>query len=216
MMDEVDREGMSAEFDGILRATGRNGMEGVLDGLRRLGFHEAPASSAFHCAYPGGLLEHSLNVYRQMAGLCRMERELHGVHVPDDTIAITALLHDVCKAEVYRRVEKFRKDRDGRWERYMAYSPDHSRMPLGHGEKSVIRLLRMGLELREDEIIAIRWHMGAWDLSGYGDAKAGFNAACDRTPALPILMAADSLASRISERREEGCGNNPAAEDAKR
>lgn len=191
---------MRLQFVELLKNTNRKGIDGVIDGLDKLGFFTAPASTRHHCAYEGGLLEHSLNVHRQMVQICRVESEMSSeVRIPDDTIAITALLHDVCKADIYKKTEKFRKDQNGRWEKYKAWESDHSRMPLGHGEKSVIRLLRMGLDMKPSEIIAIRWHMGAWDISEYTDAKQGFNAACDKTPILPILMAADNLASRILE-----------------
>lgn len=191
---------MKSQFVELLKNTNREGIDGVIDGLDKLGFFTAPASTRHHCAYEGGLLEHSLNVYRQMVQICRVESEMSSaVCILDDTIAITALLHDVCKADIYKKTEKFRKDQNGRWEKYEAWESDHSRMPLGHGEKSVIRLLRMGLDMKPSEIIAIRWHMGAWDISDYADARQGFNAACDKTPLLPILMAADNLASRISE-----------------
>ena len=33
--------------------------------------------------------------------------------LPTDSIAIVALLHDICKAEVYKEMEKFRKDKYG-------------------------------------------------------------------------------------------------------
>lgn len=44
--------------------------------------------------------------------------------------------------------------------------------------------------------------MAKWDLSDYNDAKQGFNAACDKTPLVSMLIAADGLASRIAERTE--------------
>ena len=115
------------------------------------------------------------------------------------SIAIAALLHDVCKAEVYKEVEKFRKDKDGKWEKYTTYGVDYSAMPLGHGEKSVIRLLRWGLELADDEILAIRWHMHAFDMPSSNEASGCFTAAGDKCPLLAVLIAADGLASRILE-----------------
>ena len=194
---------MLKEFTDVLTVTHRKGIENVLAELDKIGFFKAPASSMFHCDYEGGLLEHSLNVYHQMMRLRRVEFEMHPDIVgcvTNESTAIVALLHDVCKAEIYKKVEKFRKDKNNQWEKYLTWKADHTETPLGHGEKSVIRLLRWGLELTDDEILAIRWHMGKWDLSEYADAKQSFNAACDKTPLLPLLMAADQLASRISER----------------
>lgn len=196
---------MIQEFTNVLTVTHRNGIENVLHGLDELGFFKAPASSEFHCDYEGGLLEHSLNVYHQMMRIRHFEFEMFPDavgHITNESVAIVALLHDVCKAEIYKKVEKFRKDKDNKWEKYLAWKADHSQLPLGHGEKSVIRLLRWGLELTDEEILAIRWHMAKWDLSDYNDAKQGFNAACDKTPLVSMLIAADGLASRIAERTE--------------
>jgi len=191
-------------FGMILRSTGRVGVESVLKGLDDLGFFVAPASTRFHGCVPGGLVMHSLNVYDQAMALREMEiAKMPGLadRLPEASVAIVALLHDVCKAEVYRQVEKFRKDGEGRWEKYLAYAVDYSHLPLGHGEKSVIRLLRFGLEMSEDEMLAIRWHMQAFDLSSSTEAKGNFGAACDKSPLLSLLMAADILASNIVEDR---------------
>lgn len=201
MIKNIDE--LKARFVATLKGTKRTGIESVLERLEHVGFYSAPASSRFHCAYEGGLLEHSLNVYDQAVAIRDAEIALHpeiAKETPPDSVAIAALLHDVCKADIYRTVEKFRKDADGKWEMYLAWETDHTKMPLGHGEKSVIRLLRMGIYLTTDEILAIRWHMGAWNLSEYSDAQRSFNAASDKCPLLSILMAADCLAARISEK----------------
>ena len=191
-----------ARFIEILKSVDRAGIDNVIAGLEKIGFFEAPASTKFHCAFNGGLCQHSLNVYDQAVRILRVESEIRPDFlggIPEDSVKIAALLHDVCKAEIYKTVEKFRKDKDGRWEKYMTYESDYSSMPLGHGEKSVIRLLRMGLDLTNDEIVAIRWHMANWSLSEDFESRGNFNAALDKTPLLSILIAADELATRISE-----------------
>ena len=189
-------------FCEILKATGRLGVDKVLAGLEELGFFAAPASTRFHGSEPGGLLKHSLNVYDQARVLREVEVKMCPAieaKVPVESIAITALLHDVCKAEVYKEVEKFRKDKDGKWEKYKTYGVDYSDFPMGHGEKSVMRLLRWGLELTDAEMLAIRWHMGAFDISDSPEARGSFTVAGEKTPLLPILIAADGLASHIVE-----------------
>lgn len=190
-------------FITLLRGTGRKGIDNVIDGIEKLGFFKAPASSRFHLAEEGGLLQHSLNVYEQAMQIrdvqVKMFPDLESRLLPG-SVAIAALLHDVCKAEVYKQVEKFRKDKDNRWEKYLAYENDKSHCPLGHGEKSVIRLLRMGLDLTEDEIYAIRWHMACWDLSDYRESRESFRMACEKCPLLSVIIAADELATRITEK----------------
>lgn len=188
------------KFVELLRSTGRNGVDKVIAALEALGFFEAPASTRFHGNSPGGLLMHSLAVYDQAVSLREMEirkKPEMEPRLPVESVVIAALLHDVCKADVYREVEKFRKDGNNRWEKYTAYGVDYSDFPLGHGEKSVIRLLQIGLEMTEDEILAIRWHMQGFDLSDSPEARGCYGAACAKTPLLSLIMAADLLASNI-------------------
>ena len=188
-------------FDGLLLKTGRRGIENVLAELERLGFYEAPASTRFHGNYPGGLLEHSLCVYDEAVVIREVQLKLKpevADGLPQDSIAIAALLHDVCKAEVYRQEEKRRKNAAGMWESYNGYGVDYAAFPLGHGEKSVIQLLRWGLEMTDDEIMAIRWHMSGFDLAFQSpESRANYGAATDKCPLLAVLRAADGLASHI-------------------
>jgi len=187
-------------FVELLRSTGRNGIEKVVAALETLGFFEAPASTRFHGNAPGGLLTHSLAVYDQAISLREMEiikKPEVEPRLPVESVVIASLLHDVCKADVYKEVEKFRKDKNNQWEKYKTYGVDYSGFPLGHGEKSVIRLLQIGLEMTEDEILAIRWHMQGFDLSDSPEAKGSYSAACAKAPLLSLIMAADMLASHI-------------------
>ena len=58
-------------FKGCLMATGREGVEDLLDFIEELGFYDAPASGGNHCCKDGGLLEHTVNVmqYAEKIGL---------------------------------------------------------------------------------------------------------------------------------------------------
>ncbi len=194
---------MKEQFISLLQATGRQGIDKVTEYLDKVGFFEAPASVNRHLSYEGGLAEHSLNVQR-MAMMLReqmiaMRPDTAG-QLAEDSITIAALLHDVCKANIYKKARKWRKDEQNRWEQYDTYEADYSRFPLGHGEKSVIMLLRLGLELTNDEIMAIRWHMGAWNLpfQSYED-KCNISEASDH-PLTAIIQAADGLATHILEK----------------
>ena len=188
-------------FDALLRETGRRGMENVLTELDKLGFYDAPASTRFHGSHPCGLLEHSLCVYDEAVVIREAQLKLKpevSASLPLDSVAIAALLHDVCKAEVYKLQQKWKKGASGQWESYDAYGVDYTAFPLGHGEKSVIQLLRWGLELADDEIVAIRWHMSGFDLAFQSpESRANYGAATDKCPLLAVLRAADGLASHI-------------------
>ena len=123
-------------------------------------------------------------------------------HLPEDSVVISTLLHDVCKADIYKEAIKKCQNASGRWEEYQGYDVDYNNFPLGHGEKSVIVLLRMGLNLTDDEIMAIRWHMSAWDLSLQSpEAKGNYNAAKERCPLCSLVRAADNLSANLLERK---------------
>ena len=195
-----------SEFVELLYSTGREGMDEVIGQLEELGFFQAPASSKFHLNHEGGLLEHSLNVCK--VGLMLREQML--ALKPDleeslnkESVIIAALLHDICKADIYQKCIRKRKDRLGQWVDYETYELDYSDFPLGHGEKSVIVLLRMGLDLSDDEIMAIRWHMSAWDLPFQSpDRKANFDTAKRLCPLCSLIQAADGLASNLLESKD--------------
>ena len=192
-----------SEFIEILKETGRENIDYVIEDLEDLGFFEAPASSKNHFNFEGGLVEHSLNVYKIAIMLKEQIIKLRpniANRIPDDSIAIAALLHDVCKADIYKKVVKKVKNEIGVWEPQESYNIDYSNFPLGHGEKSVIILLRSGLDLSDDEIIAIRWHMGGWDLPFQSSEMIASNKkAKDVCPLLTLIHTADTLAAGILE-----------------
>lgn len=199
----MDNQRNRERFIEALKATGRQGVDNVIDQLDRLGFFTDPASTVFHLNEEGGLLQHSLNVYDEAMMLreqqIRMCPAVAG-RLPEDSVTIAALLHDVCKAGIYRKAIKSRKNADGFWEKYQGYEVDNSTFPCGHGEKSVIQLLRWGLDMTDDEILAIRWHMGPWDLAFQSaEQKGSQNAAKSGTPLLAIIAHADGLAAAILE-----------------
>jgi hypothetical protein len=187
----------------LLKSTDRERIDKVIDYLElKSDYFTAPASTAFHGNYPGGLAEHSLNVYnvamRVKAAMVEMKPELAN-SLSDESVAIVALLHDLCKTNVYK-IEKKNRKVNGRWEEVDAYGVDYSKFPLGHGEKSVIMLLTLGFPLTRDEMMAIRWHMTAWELAFHSaEAKANLNAAKEQCPLLAVLQAADGLASSLLE-----------------
>ena len=187
-----------------LRSTGRVGVESVIAGLEELGFFMAPASSNFHLSVDGGLLLHSNNVCREALALREKQIEMKPeveVFLPVESVIIAALLHDVCKAEIYKPAVKSRRLSSGVWEKYDGYDVDYSAFPMGHGEKSVIRLLQWGLEMTDEEMLAIRWHMNAWNLPFHDpESKGSFNMAQHKTPLLALIIAADGLASHVLER----------------
>ncbi len=192
---------MKEEFVSLLRSTEREGIDRVISKLESMGFFTAPASSKNHLCVEGGLLEHSMNVYK-MAKMIReqllaVQPELK---IKEESVIIASLLHDVCKADIYKKGLKWRKDDQGRWEQYEAYEIDYTNFPMGHGEKSVMMLLMCGLRMEQDELLAIRWHMGAWNLAFQNfEDKSCISAAADKCPLVTLIQTADNLAAHVLE-----------------
>ena len=195
------------EFIELLETTNRQGIDDLVEELEDLGFFKAPASTKFHLNEDGGLVQHSLNVCKAALSMRKSMIELDDSQLealPKDSVIIASLLHDTCKADIYKPTMKKEMNRFGMWCDVPGYDVDYSNFPLGHGEKSVIVLLRSGFELTDDEIMAIRWHMNAWDLPFQSyDIKSNFNKAKEICPLLSLVQAADCLASNLLERKVE-------------
>ena len=120
----------------------RDGADKLLDFLEnKSDFFTAPASTRFHGAYEGGLLRHSLNVYECLVQYLARERvkDTYKLNVSDETAAIVALLHDVCKVNFYTvSYRNSKNEQTGQWEKVPYYSINDT-LPYGHGEKSVDR-----------------------------------------------------------------------------
>ena len=156
---QIKQQALKNEFCELLRTTGRKGIECVIEDLERLGFFEAPASTWFHLNYDGGLCEHSLNTCK--VGMMLREEMIKispesEPFLSKDSVIIATLLHDVCKADIYKKVVKRQKNANGIWEDVPGYDVDYSNFPMGHGEKSVIRLLLSGLNLTAKSIFSRR------------------------------------------------------------
>ena len=158
-------------------------------------FFTAPASTRYHGAYAGGLLEHSLNVYHCLKAYLARERvkDMYHMDYPEDSIAVCALLHDLCKMNFYIVDYKNSKNAQGVWEKVPYYKVD-DRLPYGHGEKSVF-MIQFFMHLRKEEAMAIRWHMG---FSGPEDPNT-IGKALEQYPLAFALYVADMEASYFME-----------------
>ncbi len=140
----------------------RRGSEKLLEWLESEGsdFFTAPASTRYHGAYEGGLCEHSLNVYDCLCSYLARDRvkEEYKLECSEETTAIIALLHDLCKVNLYRTSYRNKKNEHGDWIQVPFYE-FNDMLPYGHGEKSVY-IVNGFMRLTRDEAMAIRWHMG--------------------------------------------------------
>ena len=173
----------------------REGAEALLSYLEHSDFFTAPASTRFHGAYEGGLLDHSLNVYDCLVDILARPRmkEVYGIEYSDESAAIVALLHDLCKVNFYQVSYRNVKDENGNWTKAPYYTIEDS-LPYGHGEKSVY-IASGYMRLTRDEAFAIRYHMG---FSGPEDANQ-VGRALEMFPLAYALCAADMEASYFLE-----------------
>lgn len=203
------------KFEKLLSTVRRDGVEKLLHYIQKnTDFYKAPASTKFHLACAGGLLQHSLNVYE-----CLIAKRESSVwkdvlkDIPDESLIIIALLHDLCKANFYTEgtknqktyepekvaaAEAWQRKHDAQgdfiWETVKTYQVD-DQLPLGHGEKSVM-LIQCYIRLTMQEVMAIRWHMG------FSEAKENWNMLGSAMEKYPIVLAiheADLEASKILE-----------------
>lgn len=176
----------------------RDGADKLLDFLTSSSsdFFTAPASTRFHGNYEGGLLEHSLNVYDCLCDIMKRPRikEVYGIEYSEESIAIAALLHDLCKINFYNVAFRNVKNDMGKWESVPFYTIDDS-LPYGHGEKSVY-IISGYMRLTRDEAFAIRYHMGfSADKENHGNVGK----AMEMFPLAFFLNCADSEAAYYVE-----------------
>lgn len=137
-----------------------NGMEW----LKGIGFFSAPASTKYHGSFEGGLLDHSLGVLHFMASFIKTGADPSLRDAKSfQSMATVALLHDVCKCDIYKKRTTRVKTDDG-WSDAIEWTYCDG-YPFGHGEKSCDLIAEAGLRLTREERLAIRWHMGAYCLS---------------------------------------------------
>jgi hypothetical protein len=160
-----------------------------------IGYFNSPASSSRHLCFEGGLALHSFNVYLVLKDMV----DKYKMDITDNEVINISLLHDVCKCDGY--IPNVLKN--GSVSDKKPYKIE-DKLPTGHGDKSVIMLLREGIELTDKEIMGIRYHMGSfsymdsnqWSMANAMISKAGY---------WEVVMSthiADMIASQLLEENE--------------
>lgn len=181
------------EFLRIVRSSiDRQGIEDLIAWIEQTDFFTAPASTRYHGAHEGGLVEHSLNVFSQLMRLCRW----YECDASQETIAIVSLFHDLCKIGCYKAEMRWRKDKNDKWEQYPTYKFDEDFAYGGHGAKSVY-LVQSFITLTPEEASAINCHMGQWDATTYSNPTEVY---C-RNKLAWLLHVADEAADFLDEKR---------------
>lgn len=171
----------------------RDGISALMDWLEKSDFYTAPASTRYHNSFQGGLLKHSLNVYDELKRILSVYPE---IKASEESIAIISLFHDACKVNFYATEKRNRKNEEGRWESYDAYTVKEKFCFGGHGSKSVF-IVQNFIRLTPEEAAAINCHMGFSDGDKYvANAYEQFGLAW-------ALHVADEAATFISESKQD-------------
>lgn len=171
------------------REINREGADKLLSYLESSDFFTAPASTRYHLSVEGGLCLHSINVYET---LCKLA-DTHMPYISRESLAIVALLHDVCKIGCYKESTRNVK-KNGKWESVPYYEFDDT-LPYGHGEKSVY-IISSFMKLTRDEAFAIRYHMGFAD--EHCDRR-NVGKVFEQYPLALLLHTADQFAASFTE-----------------
>lgn len=168
-------------IESTLVETHRESIDSVVEWLGENHFYDAPASVTHHNAFQGGLAKHSWEVYCQAMALWQASD--HREAMAPESVAIAALLHDVCKADNYQ---------------FDSSNPYHiltlnDNRAKGHGERSVRILERLGLAMSHEERMAIHWHMGEFELS-LGGSEQDYEESV-RIPLCNLVRRADGYAA---------------------
>ncbi len=196
-------------FEAELTKVQRSGMDKLLEYIQGSDFYRAPASTKYHLACPGGLLQHSLNVLDALRGLLQWNNvEKHWEYhtackvvdtIPDDGVIMMALLHDICKTHFYSTSTRNQKnERTGQWEKVPFYTVNDM-MPLGHGAKSAM-IVKQYTTLTSQEMYAIWHHMG---MTGNYENDIAVGKSIEMYPAVLALQTADMMASKFMEGEKE-------------
>ncbi|MFR2570676.1 MAG: HD domain-containing protein [Clostridia bacterium] len=169
---------MKEQFLELLKTVNREGIDELINFLEKSDFFTAPASTRFHGNHEGGLVEHSLKVYEILKH--KVQNNIKGITIADESIIIIALLHDICKTNFYKIDYRNAKNSLGVWEKVPYYTVEDT-IPYGHGEKSVMMITEY-IKLTPEEKYAIRWHMG------YTEPKELYNAIGATYTKYPIAL----------------------------
>lgn len=160
-------------------------------------YFEAPASKGHHLAYPGGLLEHSVNVAEKLVELTKTLKIKWGR--PEGPYLV-GLLHDLVKCDCYKIVLDGTGPQaplgEGK-EKYIIKWND--KWGDDHGLASLDICDELGIKLNSDERSAIKYHMGRFGIGKeylecrYRDALDGYG------PQVLATHFADWWASEIIE-----------------
>lgn len=165
-------------------------MNKCVEWLRSTDFYKAPSSTRYHDCVEGGLCRHTLNVVGNIKDLMKIDK---WKDIVDPASAIlVALVHDWCKINLYESYMRNVKNEDtGVWEKKLSYrTKGDPMMNLGHGVSSMY-LAQVFFKLSVEEALAIRWHMGEYNVAD--NEMNDLHRANEKYPLVQLLQFADRL-----------------------
>lgn len=169
---------MEQEIIELLKNTNRPGIENLITFMQKSDYFKAPTSTRFHGCYEGGLAEHSKKVYEILKE--KVKTSVLPIEVPEESLIIIGLLHDICKVNYYKVDYRNAKNALGVWEKVPYYAVEDT-IPYGHGEKSVMMISEY-IKLTNEEKYSIRWHMG------YTEPKELYNTIGEAYKKYPLAL----------------------------
>lgn len=191
----------------------REGMKELVDYLEREGYFEVPASSKYHSNFwgasedgeCGGLAYHSYLVME----LLKEKNEKYELELSDESIYIMAYLHDLAKLGLYgTKVSEEEFDKYGyklkkdpitnKWvsDKVILTNNENPILHFGHGELSCIRIMQFLKKITVEELLAIRWHSGAYEAKEH---YRDFQQAVKKYKSIMALHICDLEASQLME-----------------
>lgn len=167
-----------------------------IDWLESTDFFEAPASRGYHGSFTGGLLCHCLDVCNCVIGLWRsgvfMVGDAETGDLTLDSAILCALVHDWCKIGLYESYMRNVKNEDtGKWDKVPSFKyRDTPTFTFGHGTTSMY-LASKFFKLMPEEALAIRWHMGRWQVGDCEESE--LQQSNQRHPVVYLIQFADQL-----------------------
>ena len=177
----------------ILLSTQRKGIEDLLQWMDENGFFDAPCSSKYHLAQPGGLAKHTFNVW--LAAYSMLEAFYIKQNRPFtqeflDSVVICTMLHDLGKTGQFGKPAYIPKEDlpfpDFETNKDLLYIPHEVRS---------IAIASQFIELTEEEQHAILYHNGL-----YSELQSIKN---HETELYMLLHFADMWASRVIEKEQQ-------------
>lgn len=198
------------EFISLINSINREfNKERLIDWLEnKSDFFTAPATTKYHCAYEGGLCEHSLNVYYALKNLNygymlelplteeEQEQGIHKYKYDEDTLKIVGLLHDISKANYYEMFSRNVKDSSGNWTQVLDYKVRDDRFIYGNDEQNTEFMVSTFIPLTLDEKVALLHKSGG---KAFDSTQENIPTIFNKYQLAVLLHCADMLSCYILE-----------------